>query len=72
MRENSAVARCTVERLMQQMGLQGAVRGRTFKTTIAQDGAVRPADLAKRHMLSKGWFPQRPVENHAPSHAVSL
>ena len=41
MRENIAVARCTVERLMQQMGLQGTVRGRTFKTTIAQDGAVR-------------------------------
>ena len=52
MRENSAVARCTVERLMQQLGLQGAVRGRTFKTTIAQDGAVRPADLVNREFVA--------------------
>ena len=52
MRKNIAVARCTVERLMQQMGLQGAVRGRTFKTTIAQDGAVRPADLVNREFVA--------------------
>ena len=52
MRENIAVARCTVERLMQQMGLQGTVRGRTFKTTIAQDGAVRPADLVNREFVA--------------------
>ena len=52
MRENIAVARCTVERLMQQMGLQGTVHGRTFKTTIAQDGAVRPADLVNREFVA--------------------
>ena len=51
MREHIAVARCTVERLMQQMGLQGTVRGRTFKTTIAQDGA-RPADLVNREFVA--------------------
>ena len=59
MRENIAVARCTVERLMQQMGLQGAIRGRTFKTTIAQDGAVRPADLVNREFVATR--PQRTV-----------
>ncbi len=32
-REVTEVARCTVERLMRQMGLQGAVRGRRFKKT---------------------------------------
>ena len=52
MRENIAVARCTVERLMQQMGLQGTDRGRTFKTTIAQDGAVRPAALVNREFVA--------------------
>ncbi len=31
LREEISVARCTVERLMRQMGLQGAVRGRTYK-----------------------------------------
>jgi transposase InsO family protein len=47
-REGIDVARCTVERLMRQAGLQGAVRGRKFKTTIADEAAVRPADLVKR------------------------
>jgi transposase InsO family protein len=43
------VARCTVERLMRWMGLQGAVRGRAFRvTTRADDSAVRPLDLVER------------------------
>jgi len=45
---DDAVARCTVERLMQTMGLQGAVRGRKFKTTIADESNARPADLVQR------------------------
>ena len=32
-REGIAVARCTVARLMREMGLQGAIRGRKCKTT---------------------------------------
>jgi len=47
-REGIPVARCTVERLMGQMGLQGAVRGRKFKTTIPDESAHRPADLVSR------------------------
>ncbi len=47
-REGIAVARCTVARLMREMGLEGAVRGRKFKTTIADDAAARPADLVDR------------------------
>jgi transposase InsO family protein len=48
-REGIPVARCTVERLMRQMGLQGAVRGRRFKrTTIVDEAAMRPADLVQR------------------------
>jgi putative transposase len=47
-REGIEVARCTVERLMRQMGLQGAVRGRKFKTTIPDDSMARPADLVMR------------------------
>ena len=42
------VARCTVARLMRDLGLQGAVRGRKFKTTIADDMAARPLDLVDR------------------------
>ena len=47
-REGFAVARCTVERLMRQMGLQGVVRGKRVRTTIADEAAVRPSDLVER------------------------
>jgi len=47
-REGILVARCTVERLMRDLGLSGAVRGRKFKTTIADDTAARPTDLVCR------------------------
>jgi len=48
-REGIDVARCTVERLMRQMGLQGVVRGRAFKvTTVPDESADRPMDLVKR------------------------
>ena len=47
-REGTTVARCTIERLMRDLGLCGAVRGKKFKTTIGDDSAARPADLVKR------------------------
>jgi len=48
-REGVRVARCTVERLMREMGLRGAKRGGNFKvTTHAVDGLERPADLVDR------------------------
>jgi len=39
------VARCTVERLMRQLGLRGVIRGKTRRTTVADQHAARPADL---------------------------
>ena len=51
-REGVAVARCTVERLMRAMGLQGAVRGKKFKTTVADDSAARPVDLVNRNFIA--------------------
>jgi len=48
-REGFEVARCTVERLMAEMGLQGAVRGRRFKkTTVVDEACPRPLDLVER------------------------
>ncbi|XVY07788.1 IS3 family transposase [Nocardia sp. CA-129566] len=47
-REGIAVARCTVERLMRQAGLRGAVRGQIKRTTIADPAAERPEDLVQR------------------------
>ena len=48
LRLGDPVARCTVERLMRQMGLQGAVRGRKFRTTVPDAAAHRPQDLVQR------------------------
>lgn len=42
------VARCTVERLMRQHGLEGVRRGRKRRTTIPDEQASRPADLVDR------------------------
>ena len=47
-REGVVVARCTVERLMRKLGIRGVVRGKGYKTTVADLGAERPADLVER------------------------
>ena len=48
-REGIEVARCTVERLMGELGLHGARRGKVKRTTIADPQADRPDDLVVRH-----------------------
>jgi putative transposase len=53
-REGIQVARCTVERLMGDLGLQGAVRGRRFKsTTVTDKAAARPLDLVDRDFTAE-------------------
>ena len=47
-REGTAVARCTVERLMRELGLAGARRGRKVRTTRPDAAATRAADLVRR------------------------
>ena len=48
-RENIRVARCTIERLMGDMGLSGVRRGKQYKvTTTSDDRLVRPPDLVDR------------------------
>ncbi|MGH7665970.1 MAG: IS3 family transposase, partial [Candidatus Dormibacteria bacterium] len=51
-REGTPVARCTVERLMRDLGLRGVVRGKTPRTTMAADRVDRPADLVARHFVA--------------------
>ncbi len=46
------VARCTVERLMRDLGLRGVVRGKTPRTTMGAEGVDRPADLVGRHFVA--------------------
>ncbi|RKZ12972.1 IS3 family transposase [bacterium] len=48
LREGIEVARCTVERLMREMGLQGRRRGKRVRTTTADDSGQRPPDLVDR------------------------
>jgi putative transposase len=53
-REGVRVARCTVERLMQDLGLEGVTRGRRFKvTTRADEGSPRPLDLVDRDFTAE-------------------
>ncbi|WP_347887816.1 IS3 family transposase [Nitrosomonas europaea] len=47
-REGVTVARCTVERLMRQLGLQGARRGKIIRTTVVRQNATCPRDLVNR------------------------
>jgi putative transposase len=47
------VARCTVERLMGQMGITGVIRQqRRVRTTIADPAAARPTDLVDRQFTA--------------------
>lgn len=46
------VARCTVRRLMQAMGLAGAVRGCAWIVTTHDAGDARPADLVERQFVA--------------------
>jgi len=48
LREGTAVARCTVARLMRTMGLQGIVRGKRVRTTISNAAAPCPLDRVNR------------------------
>jgi putative transposase len=47
-REGIAVARCTVARLMRQMGLKGVVRGKSIRTTVSDAAAPCPHDRVNR------------------------
>ena len=47
-RESVDVARCTVARLMQSMGLQGVIRGKPIRTTVSDKAASCPLDHVNR------------------------
>jgi transposase InsO family protein len=48
-REGIKVARCTVERLMRRMGIQGVIRGKPVKTTHSDRSTPCPLDRVNRH-----------------------
>ena len=47
-REGFDVARCSVERLMRDMGLQGVIRGKPVRTTVQDKAAPCPLDHVNR------------------------
>ena len=47
-REGTTVARCTVERLMRQLGLRGVMRGKVVRTTTSDSKAQCPLDRVNR------------------------
>ncbi|MGW4985223.1 IS3 family transposase [Streptomyces mirabilis] len=50
--QGHAVARCTVERLMRELGIQGAVRGKRVITTIPGGQVQRAPDLVDRDLVA--------------------
>ena len=52
-REGIAVARCTVERLMRQLGLRGVRRGKVVRTTVSNANAPCPLDRVNRHFKAE-------------------
>jgi putative transposase len=52
-REGENAARCTVERLMRSMGLKGAIRGKSVRTTVSDKAAPCPQDRVKRQFQAE-------------------
>ncbi|XVQ06893.1 IS3 family transposase [Spirillospora sp. CA-255316] len=52
-RQGVRVARCTVERLMREHGLEGVRRGAKRRTTVPGEAAPRPPDLVNRHFVAE-------------------
>lgn len=47
-REGFDIARCTIERLMRNMGLQGVIRGKPVRTTVSDHAAPCPVEHVNR------------------------
>jgi transposase InsO family protein len=52
LREGIGVARCTVERLMKKLGMQGVRRGKKCWATISDDFLDRPTDKVNRQFVA--------------------
>ena len=52
LRDNEAVARCTVERLMRQLGLKGVLRGKKVITTQPDTSQPCPDDKVNRQFMA--------------------
>ncbi|WP_404200444.1 IS3 family transposase [Streptomyces tauricus] len=66
-REGIIAARCTIERLMREDGLEDVIRGQRRRTTIAEPSAPRPPDLVNRRFTAS-----RPNQLWAPTSPASV
>ncbi len=51
-RQGIPVARCTVERLMRELGIAGVRRGKKIRTTVRDDRHERAGDLLRRNFTA--------------------
>ena len=72
-REGFAVARCTIERLMRDLGLQGVIRGKPVRTTISDKAAPCPLGQVNRQFCSATILMRRRIASfiHAPEDIFS-
>ena len=63
-REGRDLARCTIERLMRDLGLAGAIGGKPVKTTVSDKGAVYPID--KVNWQFRAPEPSRKAQKRSP------
>lgn len=66
------ITRCTVERLMREMGLQGAVRGKVKRTTISDPKTPKPLDLGGSELPAPGTRPTLGCGLHLLLNVVGL
>jgi hypothetical protein len=67
-RQGFKVARCTIERLMRELGLEGARRGKKIRTTVPDPRHERAADLLKRDFTATRPNQQWVARLHLRSH----
>ncbi|RNG23548.1 hypothetical protein [Streptomyces botrytidirepellens] len=53
-RKGVDVARCTAERLMAELCIEGVIRSQQRRTTIPEPSAPRPPDLVDRDFTAEG------------------
>jgi putative transposase len=74
-RQGIAVARCTMERLMRDLGLHGVRRGSKIRTTVSGRDGHRAGDLLNRDFTARpqtaGGLPTSPTWPPGPASSTS-
>ena len=71
-RQGVTVARCTVERLMRDLGLCGVVRGKRQRTTVTDVNAARPRRSGGSPVHCHGAEPPMDRRHHVHTHLVGF